>query len=188
MAVEVRSIRTAETERRLSFAVLAHLCKRLRYLFSTTKKASASGTRGGKGKGYRELRALPWLTFDINVAPVALDDAMHNGKSKPRAFAHILGRKERVKDARQDILGDSGAVVDHGKQDPSVLIVGGHANGAALLPKWLAPRWSAGSSGLDRPAPENQECAPWVQHPSPPSHCAGGVAAAPGFRPRCAPG
>jgi hypothetical protein len=58
-----------------------------------------------------ELRAFIGLAFHLYTAAVLLDDPIGNAQSKPRAFSYGLGRKERIKDPGEILLGDAAAVV-----------------------------------------------------------------------------
>ena len=57
----------------------------------------------------RELRALARLAVDEDEAAGLLDDAVDGREAEPGAGADLLGREERLEDARQILLGDADA-------------------------------------------------------------------------------
>src|SRR5258708_7273028 len=58
-------------------------------------------------------RPLAGAALGADAAAVAFDDAVNDGEAQARALAHVLGGEERIEDARQDLGGDTGAVVGH---------------------------------------------------------------------------
>ena len=62
-------------------------------------------------------RAFPNLASDVDGALMALDNAMRDRQTKPRAFARLLGRKERKKDLLERLGGDPTPGVFNAHQD-----------------------------------------------------------------------
>src|SRR5574338_652596 len=59
----------------------------------------------------RERGAFSGRRSHFDGAAVALDDLVHDGKTQPGAFAHGLGREERIEDLRQYVIRDAAAGV-----------------------------------------------------------------------------
>src|ERR1700677_4594345 len=72
-------------------------------------------------EGGREIdvedRAFAWLGADVQTSVGLLQETMDDGQSQTRAFAGELGGKVGLEDFRQNVRGNAGAVVTHGKQE-----------------------------------------------------------------------
>ena len=58
-----------------------------------------------------ESSAAALLAFNLDMAVMGFNDAMHDGQSQTGAFAWCLGGKERIKHTIQDFLWNPAAVV-----------------------------------------------------------------------------
>src|SRR5208283_2630055 len=105
------------------------------------------GIRLGRLRGLRVLRqqdpeagplGLPAL--DLDPAAMAGNDAVTDRQSQPRAFAHGLGREERIEQPLAMFRVDAGTVVAHGDLDP----------GADQAPHDLDPPTLLAARALDR--------------------------------------
>ena len=57
------------------------------------------------------------FAVDVDRALVLAHDSVDHGQAEPAAFAHLLGREERLEDVRLDIAGDSAAGVGDAEDD-----------------------------------------------------------------------
>src|SRR3954471_9487798 len=113
----------------MSTSSLRQACPRNTYTYITlppprgpsTFRAALGGGRhpAVAGEGDGEGGSLARRAVHLDVAAVALDDAVHDGEAEARALAHVLGGEEGVEDAGQDVRGDARAVV--ADRDPGPL-------------------------------------------------------------------
>ena len=98
---------------------------------STPVPASPSGPRASA----RSPRCPSRDAQHLHLAPVGADDLLHDGQPEPGALT-VLGREEWLKDVRQLVRGDAGALVDHVND----------TSGGSACPRTIAARPSAAST------------------------------------------
>ncbi len=76
------------------------------------------GRQGSPGQGEidRERGAFLRLAFQVDVPVMFPDDAVNHGKAETRAFAHVLGREEWLKDLVLKMSRDSDACIRDGQE------------------------------------------------------------------------
>src|SRR5208283_6212426 len=67
------------------------------------------------------------LGTNLNVAAVLFHDALHRVEAESRPLTYALGREKRLKNVRQDLRRNSGAVVADFHDHAIVLTIGAHA-------------------------------------------------------------
>ena len=96
-----------------------------------------------------ECGALAGETVDKHEPAGLLDDAVDHREAEPGAGARLLGRKERVEDAREVVLGDADAGV--GDLDDDIIPGRHHLRPAPQIGRLMAVR-GADAQGRRRPA------------------------------------